>query len=427
MRRRGMVCLLAPTIALLGCAKAAPKIAKPEPAMVLVSRPTTDEITDFEDFTGRTEAVMSVEVRARVTGYLDKVQFTDGEDVKEGDNLFEIDPRPYKAEVDRTEAAVLQAEAHLKRIQSDQKRATLLFNRGSISREEFDQKVGDFEEARAAVGITVANRDTARLNLDFTKVKAPISGRASRRMVDPGNLVKADETALTSIVTLDPLYVYFDIDERTLLRIRRLIREGKMKSRAEAEVPILVGLSDEEGFEVYDEGVTKPAHPGVLNFSENKVDPSTGTLRVRGIIDNPRPKNPKQPRYLSPGLFVRIRLPIGVPYKAIMVPEQALGTDQGRKFLKVVNAKDEVVNRDVTIGPAKGGMRVIEKGIRPDDRIIVSGLQRVRDGAVVRPKFADTSMEAPTTEKAPDKAPASASASAPGDKGDGPPKPPAGG
>lgn len=383
MRRSNLYWFLAPVVGVLGCNQAPPPVAKADKAMVLVSRPTTDEVTDSEEFTGRSESVMSVEVRARVTGYLDKVNFSDGAEVNEGDLLFEIDPRPYQAEMDRTEAAVLQSEARLKRLQAEQKRAATLFARATISREEFDRTTGDYEEARAAVGIAVASRDLAKLNLGFTKVKAPISGRASRRLVDPGNLVKADETALTSIVTLDPLYVYFDIDERTLLRIRRLIQEGKMKSRAEAEVPIFVGLSDEEGF----------PHPGSLNFSENKVDPSTGTLRVRGVIENPRPKNPKQPRYLSPGLFVRIKLPIGAPHHAIMVPEQALGTDQGRKFLYIVNDKDEVVRRNIDIGPAKSGMRVVEKGIAPSDRIIVSGLQRVREGAAVRPKFADASLE----------------------------------
>jgi len=217
---------------LVGCERAQPKLAPAKPPTVVDSLPVSDEITDYEDFTGRTDAVFSVEIRARVTGYLDKVHFADGSEVAEGAPLLEIDPRPYQAELDRTEATVVQSEAHLKRLEADNRRATSLFNRGAISREEYDRITGDYAEANAAVGISKANRDLARLNLGFTKVTAPIAGRLSRRMVDPGNLVKADETALTSIVSLDPIYVYFDIDERTLLRIRRLIREGKVQSRS---------------------------------------------------------------------------------------------------------------------------------------------------------------------------------------------------
>ena len=298
-----------------------------------------------------------VEVRARVNGYLEKVNFKDGDEVKEGAVLFEIDPRPYEAEVARTEAAVGQSEAHYKRLEADLKRARSLVARQAIGREEFDKIVGDYAEAGASVGIAKANRDLAKLNLGFTKVTAPISGRLSRRMVDPGNLVKADETILTSIVSLDPMYVYFDVDERTLLRFRRLIAEGKIKSRTQAEIPIFAALADEEGF----------PHKGIIDFSENRVDPNTGTLRVRAVIANPAP------RVLSPGLFMRVRLPVGTPHKALLVAEQALGTDQGRKFLYVVKpGKDKdgkaVPNaaeyRPVNVGALHDGLRVVDRGPR---------------------------------------------------------------
>jgi membrane fusion protein, multidrug efflux system len=379
MRRiRGGAILLLGTAFLAGCEQAKPKLAPTKPPVVLVSHPTTDTITDYEDFTGRTDAVFSVEVRARVTGYLERVYFEDGTEVKEGDLLFEIDPRPYQADLMRAKATVTQTESHLKRLDSDHRRATNLFNRGAISREEFDRVEGDYAEAAASVDIAKANRDLSELNLAFTKVTAPISGRISRRMVDPGNLVKADETALTTIVSLDPMYVYFDVDERTLLRLRRLLREGKIKSREEGEVAVLVGLSDEEGF----------PHKGTVNFSDNRVDPNTGTLRVRAVISNPKP------RVLSPGLFVRVRLPVGEPHKSILVPEQALGTDQGRKFIYLVNDKKEVVYRPVKVGLLSKGQRVIEEGLKGGETIIVSGLQRVRPGAKVEPKPAEEQLQA---------------------------------
>ena len=384
-RTRWVAILTLTGLLALGCDSAPPPVAKTSPAVVLVSLPVTDEITDFEEFTGRTDAYQFVEVRARVTGYLDKILFKDGDDVDEGKLLFQIDPRPYQAEVDRTVAAVEQSEAHLKRLEADHRRAVSLFNRGVLSREEFDRISGDYEEAKAAVGITKANINLARLNLGFTKVTAPISGRASRKQVDIGNLVKADDTILTTIVRLDPMYVYFDVDERTLLRIRRLIREGRMKSRNESEVPIFVGFADEDGF----------PHKGTLDFSENKVDPSTGTLRVRGLIENPKPANGKQPRFLSPGLFARTRLPLGAPHRSLLIPEQAIGTDQGRKFLYIVDAKNEVVYRPVDTGPFNEGLRVITKGLAPGERVVVSGLQRIRPGAKVEPKLADATLRAP--------------------------------
>lgn len=360
--------------ALAGCERAQPRLAAPKPQVVIFSQPVSDYVTDYEDFTGRTEAVFTVEIRARVSGYLDKVNFKDGDEVKEGDLLFEIDPRPYKAELNRMEASVAQSEARRKRLDADFRRASNLYNRGNVSREDFDKVAGDHSEAEAAVGVARAIFDLAKLNITFTRITAPISGRLSRRLVDPGNLVKADETSLTTIVSLDPLYVYFDVDERTMLRYRRLVNEGKVKSRTVAEVPILIGLSDEEGF----------PHKGVIDFSDNKVDPGTGTLRVRAKLDNPKP------RVFSPGLFTRVRLPVGAPRKSLMIAEQAIGTDQGRKFLYLVNDKNEVVYRPVKVGKLDSGMRVIENGLAPGDRVVVTGLQRIRPGAKVDPKPEET-------------------------------------
>lgn len=381
-------------VTLAGCEQAESQAPPPKPPGVLVSAPTTDYITDYEDFTGRTDAVYSIDVRARVTGYLDKVNFKDGDEVKEGDVLFEIDPRPYVAELARMDATIQQGLAHLTRLEADFRRAKNLFSRNGIGREEFDKITGDRAEAEALVGVAKASRDLAKLNVTFTKVTAPISGRLSRRLVDPGNLVKADDTILTSIVSLDPMYVYFDMDERTLLRLRRLVREGKIQTRQEAEVPVLVGLSDEEGY----------PHRALINFSDNRVDANTGTLRVRGVIDNPPINKAGNMRVFSPGLFARVRLPVGNPHKELLIPEEAIGTDQGRKYLYVVkeqkkkapNAKgvDHVVeDRTVELGPPHNGMRVVTKGLRSGDMVIVSGLQRVRPGAKVDPRVRNDDAE----------------------------------
>jgi RND family efflux transporter MFP subunit len=317
----------------------------------------------------------SVDVRARVTGYLDKVLFEDGTEVEKGAPLFEIDARPYKADYDRTEATVVQSEARLKRLDADYHRVSNLYSRGNASREEFDRVVGDRAEAEAAVGIAKANRDLAKLNLEYTKVYAPIVGRLSRRQTDPGNLVMQDNTILTSIVSLDPMFVYFDVDEQTVLRLRRLVKEGKIKSRAEAEIPVLAALSDEDDY----------PHRGTINFSENKVEPTTGTLRVRGLIDNPKSSR-NGTRVLSPGMYMKVRLPVGTPHQALLVPEQSVGTDQARKFVYVVDAQNKVVERNVEVGILDGEFRVITKGLKPGEHVVYRGLQRVRPGVTVTAK-----------------------------------------
>lgn len=369
-----MIPLLAVT-ALAGCDRTKPKaVAKKETPVVLFARPTVDTVQDSDEFTGHIDSIKTVEVRARVTGYLDKVLFEDGEEVKEGAELFEIDPRPYQAEYDRAEATLKQAVARDSRLSADHGRAQRNYQRGAISREEYDKVAGDYAEAEAAVGMARAARDLAKLNVGFTKVYAPIGGRISRRLVDPGNLVQADQTPLTTIVTLDPMFVYFDIDERTMLQLRRLVQEGKLTARQEGgQFPIQVGLSDETSF----------PHRGTINFSENKLDAATGTLRVRGAIPNPAP------RVLSPGMFARVRLPIGHPRKAILIPEQAVGTDQGRKYLYVINNQDEIDYRPIKTGSLSNGLRVVDAGLKADERVVVVGQQRIRPGAKVKPKKAE--------------------------------------
>lgn len=341
----------------------------PKPPEVYYEQPTIGQVTDYEDFTGRTVGTRTIDIRARVTGYLEKISFKEqeGQDVEKGTVLFEIDPRPYQAEVARAQANLLQAEAHLRRVELDYRRASKLVESNTVTREQFDLAAGERAEGQAAVEIAKANLNSAKLNLSFTKVSAPISGHVSRTMVDAGNVVRADDTILTTIVAIDPVYVYFEVDERTLLRLRRITETGK--SGSEPGVKVLMGLADEVGY----------PHVGTLNFLDNRLDPNTGTLQVRGIFKNPN-------HMLSPGLFVRVRLPIGEPYRALMISEESLGTDQGQKFVYVVDDQNKAQYRRVQVGKLQDGRRVVLDGVSEGERIVVSGLQRVRPGAVVEPK-----------------------------------------
>ena len=382
--RELVLAVLVGCVSVTGCARKQTKPAEPPPDEVLVTLPTTDQVTDYEDFIGHTEAVSSVEVRARVNGYLDKVNFKDGDEVEKGDVLFEIDARPYKATFDNTMSMVEQSQARFARTTADHRRAEALLARNSIGREEYDRFQGDYAESKAAIGAVQATMEMAQLNLDWTKVTAPISGRSGLQMVDPGNLVQADVTPLTTIVTLDPIQVYFDIDERTLLKIRRLIAAGRVKSRREAELPVLIGLSDETGF----------PHTGIIDFSDNRIDVGTGTLRLRARVANPKP------RLFSPGLFIRVRFPIGEPHQSILIAEQAIGTDQGRKYVYVVEKskiKDKKIGKErdaeivkyrpIEVGTLINGLRVVDKGLAEGERVVVGGLQRVRPNKEVAPRM----------------------------------------
>ncbi len=358
-------------LALAGCTNEESVIKPSDPPKVRVALPVEGEIVDRQDFTGRTDAVLNVDVTARVGGYLSKVLFVDGSEVKEGDPLFEIDARPYQAAFDWSEANARRREAHFKRMEADYQRASKLMARGGISAEEYDLISGNRNEAEALAKSARAACDLAKQYLEWTKINAKISGVISSRMVDPGGLIKAESTVMTNIVSQNPLYIYFDVDERTLLRLRRLIQEGEIQSHGEKAVPVLVGLADEDDF----------PRKALIDFTENKTDPSTGTLRVRGTMENPPPHD------VSAGMFVSVRLPIGTPHKTLFVPPQALGMDQGRRFVYVVNGQNEVVYRPVRVGPTEKGLFVIEEGLKPDDRVVVSGVQRLKPGLKVVPEL----------------------------------------
>jgi len=364
-------------VAALGCVRPPAKVVDTAPPQAIVELPVVRDVTEYEDFTGRTVASKSVDIKSRVTGHLINLHFEDGKDVKAGDKLFDIDPKTYRAEHERAMAAVVQAETRVARLERDFKRVEDLKMKNSISPEEYDRVLGDRAEAIAAVEVAKRQEAAAKNFVDYTHIAAPISGRIGKRMIDPGNLVKADETLLTTIVASDPMYADFDIDDRTVLRIRRLIEAGSVQSARDVKTPVRVGLPDEEGFSM----------DGTITFVDNQLNPGTGTIRLRAEMANPK-------YLLSPGMFIRVRVPIGKPKREILVPEIAIGTDQGLKFVFVVNADDTVEQHRVELGLPQGSLRVVravegdpKSGVTETDRVIVKGLQRVRDKAKVTPKF----------------------------------------
>jgi RND family efflux transporter MFP subunit len=373
-----VVLLLALGIGLAGCARVPSQTPAAAPMPVTVSYPVERDVTDFADFTGRTAAVDSVEVRARVSGYLDTVNFKEGALVKKDDKLFQIDPRPYRAELARATGTVAQIDARVRRLERDYHRAKNLIVRGAVGQEEYDRYEADYREAVASLDVAKANRDLAALNVEYAKVIAPVSGRISRYVVTVGNLIQSGDqnsgTLLTTIVSVDPMYAYFDVDERTVLRIRQLIREGKAKSAGQTKWPVALGLATEEGF----------PHKGTINFEDNQVNPKTGTLRVRGVFRN-------KDEALSPGFFARVRVPIGQAHQALLVTDRAIDTDQGEKVLYIVDKKHEVVSRPVRLGALHDGLREITEGLKPGEEVIVSGLQQVRPGVTVEPRLRDMS------------------------------------
>lgn len=363
-------CLLV-LIAGCGAPSAATNGAKPPPPEVTVSAAVKKEVTDYEDFPARVESVNSVDIKARVTGYLDKVNFTDGTDVKQGEVLFEIDPRSYQVKLARAEGSIVQAQGRLRRLDADLQRASTLLAIKGTSQAEYDQIAGDRKATEGMLDIAKADRDDARINLEWCKVRAPFGGRISRRYIDPGNLVEADKTVLTTIVDMDHMYAYFDVDERTTLKFQKLVRDGKIQWSMATGLPVMLGLVDEEGY----------PRTGTINFADNRLDADSGTWRLRAVFEN-------ADHALSAGMYVRMRLPIGLPYKTVLVPEQSLGTDQGQRFVYVVDDANMVSSRRVKIGRIHQGLRAISEGLAEGEKVIVSGLQRARQGIEVQPALA---------------------------------------
>ncbi len=391
-----LLCLgLLASAAATGCNNAQADRQNQKSPTIFYELPTIKTITDYEQVPGNTQAIISVSVTSRVSGYMTEVCFKDGDLVKSNDVLFRIDPRQYKAELERAEGNLQQLEAHKVRLDKEYQRAKLLLSRGQISREEYDRYESDFKETEASVILARSNRDLARLNHDWCEVRASATGRLSRRMVDPGNLVKADDTVLTSIVSEDPIYVYMFVDEQTTLKIQRLMEQGKLGATSLSEVPVQISLSDE--------GDDEFPHAGVVDFTDNKEDIGTGTLRFRCKLDN-------KDHFMIPGLVVRVRLPIGAPHPAIFIRERALVNDQGEKGVYLIRERDEEGKpfpNDVdrkgkpffndkkpleqrafwskvgNPGKAHDGLVEIENGVKAGDWVVISDMQRLKNGKAV--------------------------------------------
>jgi len=373
LRRSGALIVLAGAFS--GCNAEAPPVAETPPPPVSVSQPLVRDVIDYDDYEGRIAAIPTIEVRARVRGHLTKINFQDGQIVKEGALLFEIDPRPYEAELKGAESQKAAAEAAYKLARATYQRDSRLASTGAVSRQELDVSIGKEGVSQADVQKADAAIVRVKLDLEYTKVKAPIAGKISRALVDVGNLVNAGggETLLTTITSVDPMYVYFDVPERALSNYRRHFRrkldEGAQPSVKDLKIPVYVGVEGEEGY----------PHKGVIDFVDNHANPSTGTFQARGVLDNPK-------RILDAGMRARVRVPVSDPHKAVLVTERAVGTDQGLKFVYVVNEQNVVERRDVKLGRLHDGLQEFHEGVKPEDRIIVIGIQRARDGAKVDPK-----------------------------------------
>jgi RND family efflux transporter MFP subunit len=348
----------------------------PGPAPVTVARPVVRELVEWTQFAGRFEAVEQVDVRARVGGYLEAVHFTDGTVVNAGDLLFTIDPRPFQAVLDQAEAAVAQAEAQVEFARSELERAQRLQRSGAGTERTLDERRQQSLAAQAALRSAQAAVRQARLNLEFTEVRAPVAGRISRRLVTPGNLVEANATRLTTIVSLAPIHFYFDIDERTYLALSRLAQTSGLPSAANGAVQVRLALSDEDA----------PSRTGSMDFVDNRVDRDSGTVRVRAVFDN-------ADGLLSPGLFGRIDIPATPLYRAVLVPDEAIGADLARRFVYVIGPDGAPRQQEVRPGPREFGYRVVRGGLTGDETVVVNGLQRIRPGAQIAPQMVELPPE----------------------------------
>jgi multidrug efflux pump subunit AcrA (membrane-fusion protein) len=404
-----VVLAVSAALTLAGCGgnAAAQAAAAPPPPQVDVAQVIARKVTEFDEFTGRFEAVERVEIRPRVSGYIASVNFAEGREVRKGDVLFVIDPRPYEADYKHAKAQLDQARSQSGLAKSERERATKLLEAHAISQEEYDTRVSGLQQADANVEAAQAALDTAALNLTFTRVTAPISGRISRALVTEGNLVTSGQTMLTTLVSLDPIYVRFDGDEQAYLKYTKIAREnaerqasaktaqqtqaqdqtqaqrshsssgkgGKSQGAAsaaatagEAGAEVMVGLANEPGY----------PHQGVMVFVDNELDPTTGTIRGRAKLDN-------HDRAFTPGLFARVKLMGSNQYDALLINDSAIGTDQTVRYVLVVGADNKVQYRPVKLGPIIDGLRVVIDGLHPGETIVVNGLQRVRPGSPVTP------------------------------------------
>ena len=370
----GVVMLFALAVLIASCGESQKQAAAPPPPAVTVAKPIKRTVTDFDEYVGRFTAINSVEVRARVSGYLDGVHFKDGQIVKQGDLLFTIDKRPFQNTLDQARANLAQAQSNLNFTQADYTRGQQLVRDRTITDQIFEQRAQAFRNAQAAVSNNEAAVRQAELDIAFTELRAPINGRIGDRRVSPGNLVTGgtagNTTLLATIVSTDPIYFEFTFDEASFLRYERMAKTGNDIASRGAGVQVGLKLIDEHDF----------VHEGHMDFVDNVIDRSTGTIRGRAVYANPN-------NIFTPGMFARVRVPGSPPYEALLVPDVAIGTEQTRKFVLTVNADNSVVSKYVTLGQTTGdNLRVIKDGVAADDRVIVDGLMRARPGQKVTPQ-----------------------------------------
>jgi RND family efflux transporter MFP subunit len=367
-RRAALVVAWAASLA--GCSGA--QNQAPSAPEVMVAQVLHQKIIDWDEYTGRFQAIDTVELRPRVSGYIDRVLFREGQAVKKGEILIVIDPRPYQADFDRAKANLALAKAQRELATLEAERVHKLKDSGAVSQEELDERVSALHQQDASVAAAQAAFDAAALNLSFTNVTAPVDGQASRAEVTRGNLVTGGNnggTLLTTIVSTDPMYVYFEGDEHAYLRYNELARAGERKSSRDFANPVRVGLANEDGF----------PHEGRMDFVDNQLNVRTGTIRARAILDN-------KDGLFTPGLFARVQLLGNAERDVVLIEERAVGTDQTQNFVLVLGAGNKVEYRPVQLGRGLKGLRIVNKGLSPGDTIVVNGLQRVRPGMQVSPK-----------------------------------------
>lgn len=363
--------LIAVAALFTGCGQGAAQQSPPPPS-VTVAPVERKEVVEWEEFTGRIEAVEAVDVRPRVSGYIQEVRFRSGQLVKKGDVLFRIDPRWHQAAFDQRQAETERAKAQMDNARREADRTAQLLANKAISTEEADARISKLQVAKAALLAAEAERDSAKLDLEYTQVRASIDGRVSRALLTEGNYVSGiagGATLLTTIVSVDPVYAYADVDEDTLLKFNALARAQKLETNNDGKVPVQLQLADEQNF----------AHQGHIESFDNRLDPNTGSILLRAVFPNPDGR-------IVPGLFARIRVPLSERHLALLVSERAIATDQAQKYVLTLTATNTVAYQPVSLGPVIDGKRVVRTGLQPGERIVVNGLQRVRPGMPVTPE-----------------------------------------